>query len=391
MANNRKRQINEIAGRGLQSVQTLSVQFVTYLIAEGAKGEALEKIIATFVRHQTKLISGLLGSAGLAGGVWAAASLWTSSLGLWGSLGYAIGLVTMPAWIPIAGGAAGLSAAGGAIYGALHLAKGRQQTHELRAIIGFSKMLMGRAELEGEDDKLLRRFLKDQDIEEKHIGQLLATTAQEAKHLAEQHLNIETRRQVARYIFPLVYQHQGIISDVDRRRFTRVCSHLHLNDGVAREISQAYRQRLNQQWDYIRQLIEGLNFFAARLRFDSREMELVREELDQLMHFDPRRSATVQRERLLVGLGQLPHDLDLSGQTAESALMGAYAMAHTPVPELESLSTLAAAFAELLDCACIEKTARKKLEDSRKKIDQLYAATHKQITKMALVDGQEER
>ena len=46
--------------------------------------------------------------------------------------------------------------------------------------------------------------------------------------------------------------------------------------------------------------------FAARLAFDGREMELVREQLDQLMRFDPRRTATTRRERLLVKHGRKP-------------------------------------------------------------------------------------
>lgn len=366
--------------KGLHTLQALAVQFVSYIIEEGRKGKALDKIISAFARHQRKLVSGLLGSAGVAGGAWAAISLWTSSLGAWGSLGYAIGWIAMPAWIPIAGGAAGLTAAGGAIYGMFNFSKERQHTRQLRAIIGFSKMLAGRTETS--EEKLLRRFLSAQEVEDKKIDQLLQTTPEEAERLARRHLDAKTRREVARYIFPLVYQREGIIGSGERRRFRRVCASLDLGEDAARDISQSYRQRLDEQWAYMDQLIELLNFFASRLGFDGREMEIVREELNQLMHFDPRRTAAEKRERLLAQLGTTPaaSALTLKKQVAEAALMGAYAMAHTAAPEREDLSALVAAFQELV--ANSDAKDRKKLTASREKIDQLYLATREQIDRV---------
>lgn len=382
MAKDKKAAINALADKGLHTLQTMAVQFVSYIIEEGHKGKALDKIIRTFARHQTKLVGGLLGGAGVAGGAWAAVSLWTSSLGAWGSLGYAIGWIAMPAWIPIAGGAAGLTAAGGAIYSVFNFAKGRQQTRQLRAIIGFSKMLAGRMEMD--EEKLLRRFLTAQEVEEKNIDQLLSTTPDEAEHLARRHLDIKARREVARYIFPLVYQKEGIIGEGERRRFRRVCASLDLSEDAAREISQAYRRRLDEQWTYMNQLVALLNYFAGRLGFDGREMEVVREELNQLMYFDPRRAATEKRIQLLAQLGELPQHLTkiLQTQTAEAALMGAYAMAHTAAPEQDDLSALTTAFDDLLTSVNIDKKERKKLELSRKEIDQLYLTTREQIHKL---------
>ncbi|MFT5375468.1 MAG: hypothetical protein ACI906_002294 [Candidatus Latescibacterota bacterium] len=381
MTEDKKEAINTSADKGLHSLQTLAVQFVSYLIEEGRKGKALGKIISTFTSHQTKLVSGLLGGAGVAGGAWAAVSLWTSSLGIWGSLGYAIGWVTLPAWIPIAGGAAGLTAAGGALYSVFNFAKGRKQTRQLRAIIGFSKMLAGRMEMD--EEKLLRRFLAAQAVEEKDIDQLLSTTPDEAEQLARQHLDAKSRNEVARYIFPLVYQKEGVIGDGERRRFRRVCAGLDLHEEAAREISQNYRQRLDEQWAYMDQLIALLNDFASSLGFDGREMEIVHEELNQLMFFDPRRTAADKRERLLAQLGAPPQHLTLVGQSAEAALMGAYAMAHTAAPEQEDLSALIAAFDDLMTRANIGKKERKKLVQSRCEVDQLYLATREQINKMA--------
>ena len=126
MAKPKKKALKQMANKGLQALQTLSVQFVSHLIEEGAKGEALDKIVSSFTRNQAKIVSSILGGAGLATGAWAAISIWTSSLGLWGGVGYALGLVSMPVWVPFVGGAAGLTAAGGAIYGVLNLSKNRQ-------------------------------------------------------------------------------------------------------------------------------------------------------------------------------------------------------------------------------------------------------------------------
>ncbi len=84
MAKPSTKQITEFAEKGLQALQTLSVQFVSHLIEEGSKGVALDIIVTSFARNQAKIVSGILGGAGLATGAWAAISLWTSSLGLWG-------------------------------------------------------------------------------------------------------------------------------------------------------------------------------------------------------------------------------------------------------------------------------------------------------------------
>ena len=141
MISPRKKQLNKRLEQGLQALKSLSVQFVSYMIEEGFKGQTLDKIVTAFTRHQTKLIGGILGSAGLAGGAWAAISLWTGSLGLWGSLGYALGLVSMPVWVPVAGGVAGLTAAGGAVYGVLNLTRSRSKVRSCRASSASAKCL----------------------------------------------------------------------------------------------------------------------------------------------------------------------------------------------------------------------------------------------------------
>lgn len=381
MAKSNNNQISEMAEKGLQALQTLSVQFVAHLIDEDHRGVALDKIVTSFARNQAKIVSGILGGAGLATGAWAAISLWTSSLGLWGGVSYALGLVSMPVWVPFVGGAAGLTAAGGAIYGVLNLSKSRQQARKVRGIIGFSKVLLDREDLEPQDERVLGRFLKAQKVKDDEAQMLLSTSPETARQLALRYLSKEERLEIARYIFPLVYNRDGIISQADRRRFARVCSRLQLADDAGRDISQAYRERLDGRWGYMRQMVDLINFFATHLGFDSREMELVRQQLDQLMRFDPRRTATGKRERLLIKLGRkaaIP-PIDLQTPSTEAALMGAYAIAHTAVPEVEDRTALENAFDDLLAGQPFDAMSTKRLVATRKKVDKLYSATRVQI------------
>ncbi|MFP6590431.1 MAG: hypothetical protein VCE12_07900, partial [Candidatus Latescibacterota bacterium] len=100
-----------------------------------------------------------------------------------------------------------------------------------------------------------------------------------------------TRWDVARCVFPLVYQGDGVISDAGRHRFGRVCESLGLPKDAPRTISRNYRQGLDGQWARLRRLVTGLNYFAEVMVFDLRELETVRDLLERLSRFDPRRPA----------------------------------------------------------------------------------------------------
>ena len=252
----------------LQALKSLSVQFVSFMIEEGLKGQALDKIVASFTRHQTKIVSGVMGSVGLAGGAWAAVSLWTSSIGVLSGLKLSLGLLSMPVWVPLAGGVAGLTAAGGAVYGALTLAKSRSKRRHVQSIVGFSKVLVGRDTFVDQDDRLMRRFLQAQDFKVEKAEELLKTTPEEARQLARKHLSEEDRAEIACYIFPLVYTRDGVISDTERRRFARICNELGLGEGESARISKDYRTRLDRQWEYLQILVRQLNFFADFMVFE---------------------------------------------------------------------------------------------------------------------------
>ena len=63
-----------------------------------------------FKAHKGVMADIAIAMAG-AGGAWAGASVWVSSLGFFSSIAYSIGLISMPLWIPIAGGVGGITAA----------------------------------------------------------------------------------------------------------------------------------------------------------------------------------------------------------------------------------------------------------------------------------------
>ena len=369
----------------LKALKSLSVQFVSFMIEEGLKGQTLDKIVASYTRHQTKIVSGILSSAGLAGGAWAAVSLWTSSIGVLGGLKLSLGLLSMPVWVPLAGGVAGLTAAGGAVYGALSLAKSRSKRRHVQSIVGFSKVLVDRDTFVDQDDRLMRRFLQAQDFKVDKAEELLKTTPEEARQLSRKHLSEEDRAEIARYIFPLVYANDGLISDTQRRRFTRICNELGLGEGAAALISKEYRTRLDRQWEYLQILIRQLNFFADFMVFDGQEMELLRDQLHHLSGFDPRRSGAARRQKTVDMLGN--GDGKTMALTEEDVLleagaMGAYALAQTAIRDPDRRNRLIEAFNSLIDRQTdISDAYKKKLIDSRRKVDKLYEATRDQLDK----------
>ncbi len=379
----KKKPVKQHFEKSYLALKSLSLQLNTYLIEEVFKGIAVEKIVSTFTRHQSKLVSGILGSVGLAGGAWAALSLWTGSLGLWSSLGYTLGLISAPIWIPIAGGAAGFSAIGGAVYGALALIRERHQRLRLHCITGFSKALVGGGNFNIEEEQAMRNFLQGHKIKEDLIEQLLKTTPEEALKLAHKHLSHEQRLGVARYIFPLVYTGNGIISTTDRRRFKRVCVQLDLGNDQPNQISRDYRQRLDRQWHYLEALAKRLKYFIFILQLNIKELDSLKAQLNELLYFDPRRAAPERRLKLLATLdsqadsGAEPVSTD---PLDTASLIGAYSLMHTITFEPHQRLFLIEAFITLVeDCPGLEEEDQISLQNSREQIDKLYNYTHDRI------------
>jgi len=364
------------------AIRELSVQFVTLMMQEGMQGRAVHHAVSTFGKHRTKLLGGILGGAGVAGGAWAALTMWSGSMGVWGSLAFSLGLVTTPIWVPFAGGMAGLTAAGGAIYGLVSFSRSRDRRRMLTSVIGFSKVLLNEDEFQPTDERVMRKFLKAKEFKEGQILELLQTSPDEAKRLAAD-LSQQDRREIARYIFPLVYTGDGVINPVDRRRFAAICAELELEPGDALAISKDYRGRLDSQWAYLRSVAVQLNYFADTLAFDGREMEALRQQVDLLIRFDPRKGAIDRRERLLSSLGgrvaeKSSHFVrDIMG---EAAIMSAYALAHTAIQREPDRLRLADIFDGLIDLQTeLSPEYKEKLQHTRKRVDRLYRATREQL------------
>jgi len=363
--------------KGMRAIRTVSLHLTSSLMQHAAGERSVERVVNAFSRNRRRLLSGVLGGAGMAGGALVAVSAWSSSLGAWGGLAAALGVLATPLWVPVAGGIAGLTAAGSAAAGLRALSRSRGRKRKLQSIIGLSKMLLQADSFAPEDERVMRKFLRARQVEEPQIEELLQTTPETGRKMAVAHLSRPDRREVARYIFPLVYSGDGVITPSERRRFTRVCASLELPEGEDGAISRDYRQRLDQQWRYLKGLIGQLNYFADALGFDSREMELLREELVLLMSFDPRRVAGDRRRRALALLGDTPPATPMIGADMgeEAEVMGAYALAQTAVEKPRQRQRLSEAFDRLV-ATQTSLTARRKqqLLDSRRKVDDMHAA-----------------
>lgn len=364
-------------GRGVRATRALALHLTSALMQHGATELPVERVVNAFSRNRRRLVSGVLGSAGVAGGAWAAVSLWSTSLGAWGSLAAALGVLATPLWVPFAGGIAGLTAAGGAAAGLRALSRTRGRRRKLQSIVGLSKMLLRTSSYAPDDERVMRKFLQARQVDEPQATQLLETSPETGRQVAVAYLSRPDRSEVARYIFPLVYSGDGVITPSERRRFGRVCEALELPDGEAAAISRDYRRRLDQQWRYLKGLIGRLNYFADALGFDSREMELLRQELSQLMSFDPRRVAGDRRRRALASLGESPTAPPRIGEdeAEEAEIMGAYALAQTAVEKPRVRAQLVEAFDRLVEEQRALPAARKRrLLDSRGKVDDMHAA-----------------
>ena len=294
-------------------LRELALQLVAFVLKEVRRGRGVDAAARAFSRHRRRVLDGIVGGAGAAGGAWAALTAWTGSLGVWGTVGLSLGLLSPPAWVPLAGGLAGLGAAGGAVAGALSLNRSRARRRHLRTIIGLSREMTG---AEGGE---------------------------------------------------------GVITDAGRRRFTRVCESLGLPADSPRTISRDYRQRLDGQWEHLRRLVLGLNYFAEAMVFDLRELESVRGLLERLSRFDPRRRGQQLRVDLLSRLGQDVGAWVLDSPLEEASLVSAYALAQTALSNDEERHRLGEAFDNLVASRDeLSPGDARRLRDSRIRVDRIY-------------------
>lgn len=351
-------------------MRELALQLVAFVLEEVRRGRGVDAAARAFSRHRRRVLGGIVGGGGAAGGAWAALTAWTGSLGVWGTVGLSLGLLSPPAWVPLAGGLAGLGAAGGAVAGALSLNRSRSRRRHLCAIIGLSREMAGADGAEGE--RLLRGFLRFRGVSGERASSLMSTSPDEARRAAAG-LSAEDRWDVARCVFPLVYQGDGVITDAGRRRFARVCESLGLPKAAPRTISRNYRQRLDGQWAHLRRLVMGLNYFAEVMVFDLRELETVRDMLERLSRFDPRRRGQQLRVNLLDRLGRDTGPWVLDSPLEEASLVTAYALAQTAMGTGEERRRLGDAFDGLVESRQeLSAADTRRLRVSRERVDRIY-------------------
>lgn len=178
---------------------------------------------------------------------------------------------------------------------------------------------------------------------------------------------------MARCVFPLVYQGDGVISDAGRHRFGRVCESLGLPKDAPRTISRNYRQGLDGQWAHLRRLVTGLNYFAEVMVFDLRELETVRDLLERLSRFDPRRRGQQLRGDLLARLGRDTGSWVLDSPLEEASLVTAYALAQTALGNNDERRRLGDAFDGLVESRQeLSAADARRLRTSRERVDRIY-------------------
>lgn len=378
------RENSEQIGKALKKLchHFVSYTFVSYTIEEGINGENLDRIVSGFTRHKNKILGSMFSGAGFAGGAWAAVAMWTSTLGIWGKFAIATGLAVTPMWVPVAGSMAGATALSGAILGYVSMSRKKGKSRQIQSFIGFSKVFLTATEsgFTPEDDRLIRRMLGAKKVDQ--MEKLLMTSPDTAANLARS-LSYKERCEVARHLFPLVYAHCDVITTTNRRRFRRICEQLNLNVEVYRSISKDYRQRLETQWAFVRTMIQFLNYFAVALRFDLREMEILREQIGQMTNFDPRKNADKKRLKALTMIGASTTDKFQMAQgdlLLEGACMCAYALAQTVIKGNKDRRRLGNIFDGLIDRQTeLDPEYKCEIQKNRRKVDRMYDTTRNSI------------
>lgn len=173
-----------------------------------------------FKAHKGVMADIAIAMAG-AGGAWAGASVWVSSLGFFSSIAYSIGLISMPLWIPIAGGVGGITAASLGIRFLFSSLSSQEKKHVIQ-LSYHAAYLMALA-----DQKLSQ-------IERDLLENLLLGTGLSKKELDKIVQN------VPQTVHDLVVP--GSVPEVARRSILLSCWQLALADGITPEEEKTFQQ-----------------------------------------------------------------------------------------------------------------------------------------------------
>lgn len=256
-------------------------------------------------------------AAGMAGGAAAGPALYASLQGpLWG-LGAALGLVSAPAWVPIAGGIAGLVVAGSAVKITLDRVNYAKQRDAIR--VGYHVCWVLANELGGAGSTSLRddlaTILQQYELSERDVADIKAHVPEVMGEVRVGHLEYDFRAQ----IFTAAYA---------------ICAKAGWPEGAAKLLHRAaerldlvaaepaIRERCAQRATDEENLIEGM-FFACQHLFSRVELPHSREFLSSLGSWHPHQQRLERAVRigdLVVLLGSLA--ATASGHPAVGRVIG---------------------------------------------------------------------
>lgn len=141
------------ADKALATALMVLLGLVTKAVEDWDGKSSLGQHLADYFHQNQKKVAVAGTGVGAATGALGAIAMWESSLGFWGGIAATLGLVTVPAWVPIAGTVAG--AAGGLLLAKQLIERARARSAltpaQLDAFVDASRALVGDSKVPGLD------------------------------------------------------------------------------------------------------------------------------------------------------------------------------------------------------------------------------------------------
>lgn len=312
----------------LTRVTFVTLAMVKTIVDSAVLGIPTEKAISNFVEKQFPYISAALASAGVAGGAYLGARIWVSSLGFWPSIGYSLGIVSMPLWAPVAGALAGVIAVGGGLFGVTKYLQSNRATKALSAIYGMSKMVLGRNNLTIPEDEYIKEVVSQLGMKSHEVSEeIQKTTYLEAITIANEIFSAEQKRAFIKAIFPIVYTDDGVFSELERNNLKKVVHELKFDDNIVKEIEKETFEEWEKTWVQYEDISKCAN---SILSFESENPDAfikgVSESMERLLAFDPRNESAERRNSVLKLVGTMTGVFFAENPIIDATIVGAYAL-----------------------------------------------------------------
>ncbi|OQB47872.1 MAG: hypothetical protein BWY02_01963 [bacterium ADurb.Bin157] len=312
----------------LTGVTFVTLAMVKTIVDSAVLGIPTEKAISNFLEKQFPYISAALASAGVAGGAYLGATIWVSSLGFWPSIGYSLGIVSMPLWAPVAGALAGVIAVGGGLFGVTKYLQSNRATKALSAIYGMSKMVLGRNNLTIPEDEYIKEVVSQLGMKSHEVSEeIQKTTYLEAITIANEIFSAEQKRAFIKAIFPIVYTDDGVFSELERNNLKKVVHELKFDDNIVKEIEKETFEEWEKTWVQYEDISKCAN---SILSFESENPDAfikgVSESMERLLAFDPRNESAERRNSVLKLVGAMTGVFFAENPIIDATIVGAYAL-----------------------------------------------------------------